>query len=75
MAFASFSSICSPISSLAAGLTLIVHIAIVRLLAHRHLHRLHLDVIHGSEEVVTFKQETQTNANSNTTAYVAPDSI
>ena len=70
-----FSSICFPISSLAAGLTLSVHIAIVKCFAHRHLHRAQYEVVHGSDEVVTFKQETQTNVNSNTTAYVAPDSI
>ena len=70
-----FSSICSPISSLAAGLTLTAHIAIVTCFARRHSYRAQYEVIHGSEEVVTFKQETRTNVNSNTTAYVTPDSI
>ena len=72
--FRIFSSTCIPISSLAAGLTYIVHIAIVRSYAHRRSYRAHYDVIHGSEEVTTFNQETQTNANSHTTAYVGPES-
>eukprot|EP00731_Ephydatia_muelleri_P037798 Em0565g5a len=69
-----FSSTCFPISSLAAGLTLTAHIAIVTCFARRHSYRAQYEVIYGSEEVVTFKQETQTNVNSNTTTYIAPDS-
>ena len=72
--FRIFSSTCFPISSLAAGLTLTAHIAIVTCFARRHSYRAQYEVIHGSEEVVTFKQETQTNVNSNTTTYIAPDS-
>ena len=70
-----FSSICSPISSLAAGITLSVHIAIVKFFTSKHSYHAKYKVIHGSEEVVTFMEETQTNVNSNTTAYVAPNSI
>ena len=69
-----FSSTCFPISSLAAGLTLTAHIAIVTCFARRHSYRAQYEVIYGSEEVVTVKQETQTNVNSNTTTYIAPDS-
>eukprot|EP00731_Ephydatia_muelleri_P010126 Em0005g712a len=69
-----FSSTCFPISSLAAGLTLTAHIAIVTCFARRHSYRAQYEVIYGSEEVVTFKQETQTNVNSNTSTYIAPDS-
>ena len=64
-----FSSLCFPISSLAAGLTLIVHIAIVRSYARKYSYPGQYDVIPGSERGVTFT-ETSTIG-----AYRPPSSI
>ena len=62
-----FSSICFPLSSLASGLALIVHIAIVISIARKH--RAQYDVLNGKENLPTF------NETSSVKGYHRPSSI